>query len=318
MIITNDNKTRKWGLDARKRIRRNVYMRDEANRLHHVRENKHADRKIALVGTASSASLAPFNDPSFEIWGVGGRQEWVTHADRWYEVHRLAGNSEDWVDNWRKQAKSFGNKTKIYMHYPEEGFGNIIQYPAEHIMQRFGTHFLTSSFSWMMAHAIDELRPESGDSVSGEIGIWGVDMEAGAEYRSQRAGFHHFMELARFLNIGIVRLASSGLSYEPIPYPMWQDDPLLNKLDKRQSYAKERLMELDRGIPITRNMIAQNLAIEQELHLMDSEEYDRSKRLKELEKETASLSDTLKTMQEDLIHWDAVEDEQQFLREYLT
>jgi hypothetical protein len=37
-----------------------------------------------------------------------------------------------------------------------------------------------------------------------------------------------------------------------------------------------------------------------------------------LQAELVELKDTLKTMQEDLIHWDGVEDEQQWLRDYIS
>ena len=295
-------------------------MREEANRLHHVGREQ-PGRKIALVGTADSGGQAPFDDKSWEIWGVGGRQNWMTRADRWYEVHRLAGNSEGWVETWREQAKSFASKIDIYMHYPEPGFGDrVFAYPAEHIMQRFGTHFLTSSFAWMMAHAIDELCPAGEGSVPGEIAIYGVDMEGGAEYRQQRVGFHHFIDLARVLGIRVTRLASSGISYEPIPYPMWQDDPLLNKLDKRQTRARDRLIDLDKSIPKTETMIAQNIAVIAALkeYAISADAGGAEKEIKRLEKEFADLSDTLKTMKEDLIHWDGVEAEQQWLRDYLT
>lgn len=300
-------------MEARKRVRRNVAMREEPDRLYHTGEKKDSSRKIALVGTASSAELAPYDDKSWEIWGVGGKTEWMRRADRWYEVHRLSGNAEGWVENWRAQALSFEGKTDIYMHYPEPGFGDrVFEYPVERIMQRFGTHFLTSSFSWMMAHAIDELCPVSKKSVSGAIGIWGVDMEYGAEYLQQRAGFHHFIDLARVLDINIVRLASSGISFEPVPYPMWQDDPLLNKLDKRQTYARDTLIDLDKSIARTKTMIDQNMAVIAALKNPDIVE------IESLEKETAALNDTLKVMNEDLIHWDGVEQEQQFWRDYIN
>jgi len=297
---------------AEKHHRRNVYMREEANRLTHVGIEA-PGRKIALVGTADSGELAPIDDPSWEIWGVGGRREWMTRATRWYEVHRLAGNSETWVETWRKQALSFNGEVDVYMHYPESGFGRVLAYPVDHIMQRFGTHFLTSSFAWMMAHAIDEMCPQGGVSLAGEIAIYGVDMEGGHEYRAQRSGFHHFMDLARVLGVRMTRLASSGISYEPIPYPMWQDDPLLNKLDKRQVHARDELSRLDETIPWTKTMIAQNEAV---LAALKSD-HDAST-IERIEKETATLNETLQVMRDQLIAWSALETEQQWLRDYLT
>lgn len=303
-MIQKGNK-REWGLDVRKRIRRFVHMRENSNRLYHI-GSCNPEIRIALVGTTDSAKLAPFKDFSWQIWGVGGRREWVVRADRWYEVHRLAGESEEWVENWREQAKLLTD-TDIYMHYPEAGFGNMKPYPVEKIMQKYGTHFLTSSFAWMMAHAIDEIQ-EKG--VAGEIGIWGIDMEAGSEYLQQREGLHHFIDLARVLGIKITRLASSGIAHEPIPYPMWQDDPLLNKLDKRQLHAREQMMNLDDSIALTKRLVAENMAVIASL--------DNPPKLKKIEAETRELNKTLETMKEDLLYWDGVESEQQFFRDYIT
>ncbi len=289
-------------------------MRETADRLIHSGPERDG-RKIALVGTTDSGKLAPIDDPSFEIWGTGGRRGWMTRATRWYEVHRLAGNSETWVEEWRKQALSWNGECDIYMHYPEPGFGNVQAYPIDHIMQRFGTHFFTSSLAWMMAHAIDEMRPHEGEAVPGEIAIYGVDMEGAHEYRQQRAGLYHFMELARELGIRITRLASSGISYEPIPYPMWQDDPLLNKLDKRQVQARERLLDLDETIPLTETLIAQNESV---IEALQASPMTHLEQVDKLEKETVTLKATLQTMRDDLILWGGVEKEQQWLRDYLT
>ncbi len=288
-------------------------MREKADRLIHSGPEG-AGRKIALVGTADSGELAPIDDPSWEIWGVGGRREWVTRATRWYEVHRLAGNCESWVSVWKKQALSFNGEIDIYMHYPEPGFGRVFPYPVDHIMQRFGTHFLTSSFAWMMAHAIDEMCPAGGEPTPGEIAIYGVDMEGGSEYRQQRAGFHHFIDLARVLGVRVTRLASSGISYEPIPYPMSQDDPLLNKLDKRQVHARNKLVDLVDVVPRTELMIAQNEAVIAALKQHSVGE----KTIERLEKETTQLTDTLRTMEKDMVMWSTAEEEQQWLRNYLT
>lgn len=302
--------------------RRNVHMREEANRLHHIGKKMEGARKIALVGTTDSGKLAPLDDDTWEIWGVGGRREWMTRANRWYEVHRLAGESEKWVENWQEQARSFDGKTDIFMHYPESGFGErVFAYPVDRIMARFGTYFMTSSFSWMMAAAIDELCPEGGDSVPGEIAIYGIDMEAGAEYLQQRAGLHHFIDLARVMGIRITRLASSGISCEPIPYPMWQDDPLLNKLDKRQVEARDKLVSYDEAKTRTMMMIAQNeaaIAVLNKYAVPVALPAESRKEIERLEKETAALNSTLRTLEDDLILWSGVESEQQWLRDYLA
>lgn len=196
-------------------------------------------RRIALVGTAQSSAHAPFRDESWEIWGVGYRGDHVTRATRWYELHRLEGGADgpEWPDLVRAWAKD----CELWMMWPQPLGETVHQYPHERMAARFGTFFMTSSFAWMMAQAIDELRPVGGEPVPGEIGLWGVDMEYGTEYREQRAGLRHFISLAKALGIPVRMVLSSGLAYEPVPYPFRDDDPLLAKLRYRKAtLAKEK------------------------------------------------------------------------------
>lgn len=275
-------------------------------------------RRIALVGTASSGALAPYGDKSWEIWGVGMRGSYGTRATRWFELHRLDGEPRDWADKWRSVIKTFSHDVEILMFYPEPNLGpKVTPYPHDRIVERFGTYFMTSSFSWMMALAIDELRPKDKKPRDGEIGIWGVDMEYETEYREQRGGFRHFVDLARVLDINVSRMADTGLSYEPVPYPLWQDDPLLNKLAKRNRETKKRLTEYGETLRLTRDMIAQDRAVIAELKGMGAD-YDHDKRLAQLNKELSALMDTSATLSRDITEDEGRNEEQSWLKDYLT
>lgn len=213
-------------------------------------------RKIAIVGTAGSGREAPYRDESYEIWGVSARADYVIRANRWYELHRLDGEPPEWAAAWRKTLSGFIQDIPLYMLYPEPDLAKTVKpYPHDEIIARFGTYFMTSTFSWMIAQAIHELRPTRGANGEGdEIFICGVDMEAGTEYAQQRAGFRHFIHLASALGIIVTRLGEGGQSYEPIPYPMWQDDPLLCKLEWRKKQTTDRLAVLDKAIRANREM----------------------------------------------------------------
>jgi len=303
-------------LALEKRARRNVFMRKEANRLLNGGQIQAPERKIALVGTADSGGYAPYDDESWEIWGVAAKADYITRTDRWYEIHRLEGESKEWIDHWRHQASTLDENTRLYMHYPISGFGETIYaYPVDEIIERFGTYFMTSSFAWMMAHAIHELCPADQDWTPGEIAIYGVDMETGPEYRQQRSGFRHFIDLAKFQGINITRLGSSGIAYDPVPYPMWQDDPLLNKLDKRQAVSRDFLLHLDECKTKTLLLRAQNQAVVASLKKFSPKEH---KEIERLEKEIQAFEDNLRTTEDDLILWGGIENEQQYLRDYLT
>lgn len=228
-------------------------------------------RRIALVGTAPSSVHAPFNDESWEIWGVGFRGAHVTRATRWYEIHRLDGESPEWAAEWRAHVKT--HDCPIWMFYPENLGPEVIEYPVGRISKRFGTFFQTSTFSWMAAQAIDELRPLDGDPVEGEIGFWGVDMEYGTEYAQQRAGLRHFVEIARFAGIKVTRLATSGIAYDPTPYPLIQDDPLLQKIAHRKGALANDKHLRERSLAATLDRLSQIQAVSDEFRgLLESYE----------------------------------------------
>lgn len=279
-------------------------------------------RQIALVGTAETGVDAPFNDPDYEIWGVSARAPYVTRATRWFELHRLDGEPREWVDNWRKVIKIFSHDCELIMFYPEDLGPKVTQYPIDRITARFGTYFMTSTFSWMIALAIDEMCPLDGKWEPGEIAIFGVDMEYGTEYRQQRVGLRHFIDLARVLGITITRLASGGLSYEPIPYPLWQDDPLINKLDQRTRANQQKLENMNVGIGSTRAMLAQNRAILDELGLMERCRWKDGRKLKErkleLEQEFDALMQVSSETSKSIVSMEGALEEQRWLRDYLS
>jgi hypothetical protein len=280
---------------------------------------KKKNRKIALVGTASSGVQAPYGDKSWEIWGVSARADYVTRATRWFELHRLDGEPRNWANAWRATMKTFTSDVELLMFYPEPDLGpKISQYPTQRITDRFGTYFMTSTFSWMIALAIDELRPLNGTPVEGELGFWGVDMEYGTEYREQRAGFRHFIEVAKVLGIPVSRLASSGLVYEPVPYPLWQDDPLLNKLEKRKAENDSRLKTYDETIRHTRAMIAENAAVIKEIDAARESGYDAEARKTKLARERDALVETSSLISKDIVYLEGATAELSWARDYLT
>lgn len=148
--------------------------------------------KIALVGTAHTASQAPFDDPAWEIWGCSPNQQ-LARWDRWFEQHdettlRSPGNAPYF--QWLSQQTS-----RIYMQnlYPEIPVG--VLYPMASVTERFGTWFLTSTIAYMMALALMEW-PE-------EIALYGIEMAAKGEYASQKPGCRFFIQTARLVGIKV-------------------------------------------------------------------------------------------------------------------
>ncbi len=296
---------------------REIFHREENNRLYQPDKRVvEPQRKIALVGASGSGNHAPLEDPSWEVWTVGRNKGCLPYCTRWYELHRNEGNGEKWLAEMREVAETAPGD--LWTMYPLPGVSKpILQFPTDEMIQRFGSYFMTSSFSWMMAHAISELWPLDGEHTPGEIGIWGADMEYGSEYENQRDGFRHFIELARFAGIYVTRLASGGLSHEPVPYPMRIDDPLLNKLDFRQVATVKNCLKYALDIKDATELIGEHAAVIGVVkNLPESPEKDKA--IENAEVELSILNEQMGVFKRNLTHWEAIESEQQWLRNYLT
>lgn len=280
-----------------------------------------------MVGTAGSRVGAPCENPDIEIWGVSSRGN-LSRADRWFELHRIDGTFDGAgeADAWRAEIKKFcADIPALYMLYPEPDLAaNVVAYPHDRITARFGTYLMTSTFAWMMALAIDEMAPIDPDGTrhfakpGSKISIYGVDMEYGSEYSQQRQAFRSFIKIAEQLGIEVMRVVSGGLIYEPVPYPMWQDDPLLTKLTRRNNEAREKLATFDKSLRMTRTMIAQHNTLLDHIAQTHQPGYDEAQRLRELERELDGLMNTSAQLSQDIVHWQGVCEEQEWLRGYLS
>src|SRR4051812_44459825 len=133
--------------------------------------------------------MAPFNDPSWQIWGCSpGNMNVLPRFDVWFEVH---GNLL-WPEH-----KSYGEPylewlkgLTIPVYSPHPLFDGVTQLPTQELLQAFGPYFFTSSFAWMMGLAM--LKGAK------EIALYGIDMASRDEYIIQRPGaYHFFMEGAK-------------------------------------------------------------------------------------------------------------------------
>lgn len=277
-------------------------------------------RKIAMIGTSLSRVAAPYADPSWEIWGVSARGDTVTRANRWFEMHSFRAEAEDWTNRWCKELRETVTRDcDLYMLFPRSDCGpRVKQYPDKRITDRFGSYFKTSTFAWMMALAIDEMAPAGQMALAGStIAIFGVEMEYGTEYREQRAGFRHYIALAQQLGIKVLRLAQGGLIYEPVPYPLWQDDPLLCKIHLRMQQNKRALEKADNHRLRTQTMIAQVRAVREEVEKF-KDGYDVAAKLEKLKSEEQSLLEISANLSRDIVHLQGAHEEQAWTKDYLT
>lgn len=196
-----------------------------------------APLKVACIGTApSSRLLAPFNDPTWQIWGCSpGNQGVLPRVDVWFEIHKnllwpeYKHYGEPYI-NWLKQQKF-----PIYMQ-DQSLVPNAITFPYQELVEEFGPYFFTSSFSWMMAFAM-KCRAK-------EIALYGIDMASREEYIIQRPGAYYFMLEGAKRGIKVTAPYESDIMQPPGLYGFSDGKPFGRKLLARRTELKQRIAAL--------------------------------------------------------------------------
>lgn len=209
--------------------------------------------KIALIGSApSSIRLAPFNDPSWLIWGCSpGAYPVVSNVAAWFELHRWeppvigkADQQKPWFSP--EYCLWLGQQPVVWMIDPVKELPNSKRYPFEQMVRKYGPYFFTSSVAWMFAMAIEAIledrqaRPVE-PLITDEIGLWGIDMATTDEYGYQRAGCQFFAQIAQQLDINVVIPHESDLLMPPPLYGVVENDPMMIKLTTRKQELVNRL-----------------------------------------------------------------------------
>lgn len=176
--------------------------------------------KIAIVGDSlSSRALAPYGDPSWEIWGVGNGYLHLKRATRYFELHRMADVLRTIrVKDWYPQPAKLG-ALHVLTHpdIPDEfarradGGPSVSHFPFEQLIDEHGRYF-TSSFAWLVAYVL------TFPDVS-ELAVYGADMSLG-EYATQKACFEHYLGIAKGRGIKVTVPAASLSLRAPFLYAL--------------------------------------------------------------------------------------------------
>jgi hypothetical protein len=174
-------------------------------------------RKIAIIGTAPQWQLAPFDDPTWEIWGIFGVVGCGKRLDRIYELHDKSiiepMAAADQKKEYWKHVSALGKNYITKDAYEQAPDATRFDFQTK--LDKYGRYF-TSSAAWLIADAIDEGATE--------IGMWGINMASDSEYAHQKPGCTFLLGWARAKGIKITLPASSELltashqyGYEPPP-----------------------------------------------------------------------------------------------------
>lgn len=227
--------------------------------------------KIAILGSApSSVRLAPYGDPSFQIWGCSpGVYSVASRVDVWFELHRWepgvigrADTQKPWFTPeyvaWMAMQPCVWMKDVV----PEIPGSRAL--PHEDLVSKYGAYFFTSSIAFMLACAIEDILEKRRDNEANgiareeeQIALFGVDMAANEEYGYQRAGCQYFVQLAGLLGIGIYVPPESDLM-RPMPlYGIAESSHWMIKNTARRDELTTRLIRANQ----TRDQAVHEIAV---------------------------------------------------------
>lgn len=238
--------------------------------------------KIALVGSAGSVYLAPYEDATaskfrqgmpvwpppawegdnWEIWACSpGAAGALRRCTRFFEVHRWEPGQPWFTQGYCQFLRDF--KGPVYVgagvlggrweDIPLEAIPNKVPFPLERVEETFSSYFLSSTLPQMFALAILEIEDYRAahpdhDPHEDVIGFWGVDMAAGEEWEWQRPGCQFFMLEALRRGIGVYTPPESCLM-RPLPvYGMCEWQPNYIKATQRMREINQKMSQAQRQL----------------------------------------------------------------------
>ena len=203
--------------------------------------------KVIIMGYAdSSRMLAPFQDPSFEIWGLNELYLMIPRADRWFEIHQKYWLKRSHRDaehlKWLKSAK-----IPIYLPLKHEEIPASLTYPLKEILDFFNINWMNNydpfryfnnSISPMIALAVYESLTKGTFK---EIHVYGVDMALKKEYREQKPSCEYFIGFAMGAGIKIYIPSESDLLKTGALYGFEEVTDMEKKFRRKDEELKKKI-----------------------------------------------------------------------------
>lgn len=151
--------------------------------------------KVAIIGLAPSTHAdAPWDDPTWEKWGLPWDSTGYGFMKRHFEMHdqRLLDSEHS------KRSADYAQRLKdCKTLYTQEN------YPFDAVAKTIGQAYWNSSIAYAMALAIHEGAQE--------IAIYGVDMDGTDEFGYQKANMEYLIGVARGRGIRVYIPPQSAL-----------------------------------------------------------------------------------------------------------
>ena len=146
--------------------------------------------KLAIVGAANSCSQAPYNDKSWDIWGLNHYFNRVPRKTKWFDLHDL----KDYPEAHLSILSRF--KDNLIIAKEDERLPEATVYPYNQVCKMIGGKHLCSSVAYMLALAIMQ-----GYTT---IKFFGITLQQPDEIRTeQRANLRELVFFARGRGINV-------------------------------------------------------------------------------------------------------------------
>tara|TARA_R110000824_G_scaffold27017_2_gene92267 strand:- start:179 stop:1126 length:948 start_codon:yes stop_codon:yes gene_type:complete len=253
--------------------------------------------KVALVGFAtSSRDMAPFDDPTYEIWTLNQIYRHVPRSTRHFDIH--AYWEEDNVEGTDHRGWIRDCGIPVYFAKHEDGLSTTITYPLQKIIDKFGIDYFTSSVAFEVALAMYEGFEE--------IALYGIDLIVGTEYSEQKACLEFWLGLAHAKGINVVIPTTSALLKHSHRYGY----------ERQPDWGPLRMVEMDKRIEVLSTEKAQKMALinaldgaiaeDERWFIKKIDELSPDERLKALNEQRGTAMATLATIDgaiQETVYW---------------
>lgn len=166
------------------------------------------NKRLAIVGFwEGNRNDAPFQDPTFDVWGLNHLWPYIPRWDVFFDMHSPEWSGKNLEPSvWKEQEQFFktdhGKPLYMLQQYPD--YPSSLKYPKEEIVTRFGRSYFTNGIAYMLAMALHVDRFE-------EIQLWGIDMRHNEEYALQRPCTEYWIGKAEGMGIKVYIPPSAAL-----------------------------------------------------------------------------------------------------------
>jgi hypothetical protein len=191
--------------------------------------------KVAIIGATPNYEEAPFDDPSWEIWGCNSLwrccsdSEGLFRGDRWFEMHPMEVQTAEELELIQRCPIPIYTLKDETSHAP-----NSVRFPLEKLQKLFPREYYTCTFAYQIALAIAE-----GFS---EIGLFGCELGYGTprERLVEKPCVEFWLGVAWARGITIHLPDNSGLASHKYPYGYDYDDELAYIDQQVSAFVKVR------------------------------------------------------------------------------